>query len=98
MRSALLPGRRGPKRGSLRIPSDKRIIIQAAIERFYAKREAPRISDLVDEIAARCLEAGLKPPSRATVTRHLGSFSQRRLIRKRQGPAVAAPLIGSIGF
>lgn len=89
VRSSVLPVRRGPKRGSLRIASDKRIILHTAIERFYAKREAPRLSDLVDEVAARCLEAGLKPPSRATVNRHLASFSQRRLVRKRQGPAAA---------
>lgn len=89
MRSTLLPTRRGPKRGSLRIPPNKRTIIVAAIERFYAKREAPRVSDLVDEIAACCLKSGLKPPSRATVCRHLASFDQRRLLRAREGHAVA---------
>ena len=89
VRSALLPMRRGPKRGSLRAPPDKRTIIISAIERFYAKREAPRVSDLVDEVVARCLKSGLKPPSRATVCRHLALFDQRRLVRAREGQAVA---------
>ena len=90
VRSTLLPARRGPKRGSLRTPPDKRGIICAAIERFYARREAPRLSDLNDEIAARCVEAGLKPPSRATVNRHLALFDQRRLVRARRGRVAEA--------
>jgi putative transposase len=88
-RSVLVPMRRGPKRGSLRAPPDKRAIIIAAIERLYAKREAPRVSDLVDEVEARCVKSGLKPPSRPTVCRHLALFDQRRLVRVREGNAVA---------
>lgn len=88
-RSALLPMRRGPKRGSVRVAPDKRTIIIAAIDRFYAKREAPRVSDLVDQVAARCVKAGLKPPSRATVCRHLARIDQRHLVRARAGDAVA---------
>ena len=44
VRSTLLPARRGPKRGSPRMPLDKRAIIHTTIERFYpnARRRASR--------------------------------------------------------
>jgi hypothetical protein len=89
LRSTLPPERRGPKRGSVPVSSDKRVIIHAAIERFYSRRAALRISDLVDEVAARCLAVGLKPPSRGTLGRHLALFNQRRLVQRREGRAAA---------
>jgi putative transposase len=89
VRSSLLPAPRGPKHGSLRTPPAKRAIIEAAIEHFYAKREAPRVSDLADEIAARCHKVNLTPPSRETIKRHLARQDQCRLVRAREGAAVA---------
>jgi putative transposase len=90
VRSTLLPGPRGPKRGSLRTPLAKRQIINEAIDRLFLRREAPRISDLCDEIEARCRLDGLTPPSRATVERHVAALDQRRIVRLREGPTAAS--------
>jgi putative transposase len=68
----------------------KRQIINEAIDRLFLRREAPRISDLCDEIEARCRLVGLTPPSRATVERHVATFDQRRLVRLREGPTAAS--------
>ena len=90
VRSTLLPERRGPKRGSLRTPLAKRQIINEAIDRLFLRREAPRMSDLCDEIEARCRSGGLTPPSRATVERHVAALDQRRTVRLREGPTAAS--------
>jgi putative transposase len=89
VRSTLLPARRGPKRGLMRAPENKRTIIKSAIEQFYSRREAPRMSDLLDEIAARCREVDLVPPVWATVKRYIATYDQRRLLHKREGRAAA---------
>jgi putative transposase len=89
VRSTLVPVRRGPKRGLTRAPEAKRKIIRSSIEQFYARREAPRMSDLVDEIAARCRAADLVPPVWATVKRYISAYDQRRLLQKREGRVAA---------
>jgi len=96
VRPTLLPEPRGAKRGSLRTPVAKRQIINEAVERFFLRREAPRISDLCDEIEARCRFAGLTPPSRATVERHVAALDQRRIIRLREGPTAASSALRSM--
>ncbi len=89
VRSSLVPERRGPKPGSVRTMAYKRQIIETSIEHFYAKREAPRLSDLVDYVAARCREARLTAPARATIERFVNRYDQRRLMRAREGRPAA---------
>jgi putative transposase len=98
--TSLLPRRRGPERGSSRLPTEVDTLVDEAIETIYLTRQRPRIMDLVDEVRRRCHAMGLIPPSRKAVTARLQAKSQSEVVARREGRRAArnrfAPAIGSL--
>lgn len=80
--TALLPRTSGPRRK--RISADVEAIVARTLQEQWLTLEAPPLAPVVDEIRARCEEAGLSQPSYVTVARRIPElFSAETIARKR---------------
>jgi len=69
--ASLMERKRGRPVGHRTLDPAREVIIQAAIKKHYLKRTRPSISQLVRDVHADCLSAGLKPPHRRTIVARL---------------------------
>jgi putative transposase len=96
--SSLVPRKDGRKNDPQRLPGSVESIVQDVIETWVPKQRelAHPALDVHVEIRRRCLKAGLKAPSRSTVSRRLSAHRELKLLAASQDPSAAiAP--GSFG-
>ena len=91
--STLLPTRPGRPTGARSLDARREAIIAHEIETFYLRAERPRLSDLVERIGARCLEAGIPAPNWRTIHSRVLRTDAERRARKRQDHAALANLL-----
>ncbi|WP_026287830.1 Mu transposase C-terminal domain-containing protein [Thioalkalivibrio sp. ALJ24] len=87
--SSLVPVRRGPKPGGVRIPDEVEEVIQATIEERYLSKQRPKIQVVCQEVIRRCKTAGLKPPHPNTVRNRIRTITDRRKMERRLGRRTA---------
>lgn len=80
---ALLPRKRGRRRGDVRLPSEVETIIQEVIEGVYLTRQRSPVQKVVLEVRRRCLEAGLQPPHANTVRARVAAIHPRKSLSRR---------------
>ncbi|MCX7561439.1 DDE-type integrase/transposase/recombinase [Sulfitobacter sp. F26204] len=87
--SALLPKRRGPKRGSRRLGREVEAIIERVLRQYYLVLEPPSFLRIVGEIQSECGARGFRRPTRRTIKARLDAMDQREVLRKRKGAKAA---------
>tara|TARA_B100001167_G_scaffold179264_2_gene134844 strand:- start:7491 stop:9173 length:1683 start_codon:yes stop_codon:yes gene_type:complete len=95
--SSIASKRRGPKEGASRLSEELDEFIYASIDRFYGRRQKPKIADLCLEIATDCNERGWKAPSRAAVEARIARLDQWRLLAQREGEKIAGDKYRPVG-
>ena len=95
--SALLPARRGRPRGARSLDAERERIIGEEIETFYLRAERPRLSDLVEQIAARCHQGGLTAPNWRTISSRVKSIDAAARAHKRRDAAALQDLVAVPG-
>ncbi|MEP1611067.1 MAG: hypothetical protein ABJL72_04010 [Roseobacter sp.] len=76
--AALVPGRRGPKRGSTRLNDGVEAIISATLRRYYLIRERPSFLRIVREIRAECEAKGFRQPPAYAPLMHFQCIAGQR--------------------
>jgi putative transposase len=98
--SALLPQKRGRRKGLSSLPDEVDRLIDRAIQSHYLSAQRPRISKLVQFIAAESHKAGLPRPSRTAIVRRVKAIDTRTLLHSREGLKAAndktRPVTGSL--
>ena len=89
--SSIASKRRGPKEGASRLSEELDEFIYASIDRFYGRRQKPKIADLCLEIATDCNERGWKAPSRAAVEARIARLDRAGGPMARRPHAVGRP-------
>lgn len=87
--SALLPKRRGPKRGSRRLGREVEAIIERVLRQHFLVLEPPSFLRIVGEIQSECAARGFRRPTRRTIKARLDAMDQREVLRKRKGAKAA---------
>ncbi len=92
--TALLPqqGRGGPRRP--RISGDRKAIISEVIETRYLTRQKVRRTEIVKAIKVKCREAGISPPSEATIRRRIANVGKDAISRQREADPDTRPVYG----
>ncbi len=91
--SALLPAPRGRPVNALSLDAERERIIADEIEAFYLRAERPRLSGLVERIAARCRQAQLPIPNWRTISRRVRSIDPIRRATKRHDTAALQNIV-----
>jgi putative transposase len=87
--SALLPNKRGCKKGQSRLSPEVEAILQATIEDFYLHKQKRSVQKTCDEVQRRCRNAGLKEPHSNTVRYRIAALSEKVTTAGRQGKRAA---------
>lgn len=82
--SAVLPEHSGRKVGSRFLDAPREAIIAREISRFYLKPERPRLSQLVEQVQARCHEKNLPTPDWRTVRARVRQVDAELVAGRRQ--------------
>ena len=93
--SALDLERRGPKKGTRRLPLEVEKIIERCLRQHFLVRERPSFLRVVGEIRAECIARDFTPPARETVKARLDAIDQREVLRKRKGAKAAATVFAA---
>ncbi len=93
--SALELERRGPKKGTRRLPEGVEKIIERCLRQHFLVRERPSFLRVVGEIRAECAAGGFTAPARETIKARLDVIDQREVLRKRRGAKVAATVFAA---
>ena len=95
--SALLPCRRGRPAGTLSLDTRREALISHEIQTFYLRPERPKLSQLIERIAQRCLAAGVRTPNWRTVHARVGALDAKLAARKRQDADALTELLATPG-
>lgn len=87
--SSLLPSERDGGKGVSRISQELEAIIQATIEEEYLTKQKKTMQKVCEEVALRCHNAKIAPPSFHTIRRRIEAISNERKVKHRQGSEVA---------
>jgi putative transposase len=74
---ALLPKRMGRRRGTRVLSEEIEAIIRTTIQEAYLAWPRPTLTQLVEQVHARCLESNLRLPHRRTIQARLATAAQR---------------------
>jgi putative transposase len=96
--SALIPARRGPKKGTRRLTPSVELIIRNVIEDTLLTKQRRKASTAIVEIRKRCRSAGITPPPESTIRRRFAEIPAAAMLRRRGQKEEAAnrfrPIIG----
>lgn len=81
--ASLVERKRGRPTGHRTLDVAREEFVHTAIHKHYLKRTRPSISQLVRDVQADCLSAGLKPPHRRTIVARLEDVDLRERARRR---------------
>lgn len=94
--ASLLPLPRGPRTGNRRLPEGIEKLIEKAIEQIYLKREKPTLKQVHRYIISECQKLALIAPSMKAVRARVAACDPKKLVRKREGKAVAEAMFHQI--
>jgi len=83
--SALLPNKRGVKKGQSRLPVEVVVIVRTTIEDFYKKSQKHKATTICEEVEKRCRNAGLLVPHPNTVRKFIAEITEELKISRRTG-------------
>ncbi|WP_293812186.1 Mu transposase C-terminal domain-containing protein [uncultured Bosea sp.] len=96
--SALIPARRGPKKGTKRLDPNAELVIRNVIEDNFLTKQRRKASTAIVEIHKRCRSAGITPPPESTIRRRFAEIPAAAMLRRRGHNEEAAnrfrPIIG----
>ncbi len=90
--SSLLPTERDGGKGIGRISKELEVIIQATIEEEYLTRQKKTMQKVCEEVALRCHNAKISPPSFHTIRRRIEAVNGEKKVKHRLGNEVARNL------
>lgn len=88
--SALLPNKRGFKKGQSRLSPEVEAVLNATIEDFYLNKQKHSVQDTCDEVENRCRNAGLPIPHPNTIRNRIAVLSEKAKIARRKGQRAAS--------
>jgi putative transposase len=88
--SALLPNKRGFKKGQSRLSPEVEAVLKATIEDFYLNKQKRSVQDTCDEVENRCRNAGLPIPHPNTTRNRIAVLSEKAKIARRKGQRAAS--------
>lgn len=91
---SLVPGTGGRPKGMRLLSPEVEAVVSKTVRDVYASRQKPSISAVHRDIAARCRETGLNPPSKETIRRRIRAENPVRLLRQREGYSAAQAKVG----
>lgn len=80
---ALVPKKRGWKKGASRISPEVEHIIKGVIEDYYLTSERHSTAKAIREVELRCRAQKIEPPSHMTVRMRIDQISERKKLQKR---------------
>lgn len=83
--SSLVPSDKDGGRGGSRISKELELIIKTTIEDEYLTKQKKTIQKVCDEVAIRCHNAKIDPPSSGTIRRRVEALSNEYKMRHRHG-------------
>lgn len=83
--ASLLPAKSGGAAGQKRLENDVELVIAAAIEDRYLKKQRISAEQVAREIVIRCARLGLTPPHPATVRRRIAAVDECVTVHRREG-------------
>ncbi len=83
--TSLLPERRGPKEGSIRLDQEIENIIKQAIEEHYLTIQRKSITKVHEEIVLQCRNKRLVPPHLNTLRKRIRFIPEYARTKKREG-------------
>jgi putative transposase len=83
--SELLPKREGCVPGAHRLDAEVEDVVQNLIQRFYLKRQRPRVIDLHRQVAISCRKASLPVPSYKAIQARVKQLDPALEIKAREG-------------
>lgn len=97
--SALIPQKRGRKRGQTGLNPATEKIIETAIKEIYLSKQRQKPQDVVDHVAYLCRNAGIQPPHANTVRNRLKELRPGRVLKARgmgdKARNLFAPIMGN---
>ena len=85
--TALIPQKRGWRKGKTRIPVFGEEVISTVINDFYLKKDRPTVQETIQEVQSRC--RGLDCPSASTIRARISQVPERERLRRRGAPEKA---------
>lgn len=97
--SALIPQKRGRKRGQKGLDDVTEKIIETAIKEIYLSKQRQKPQDVVNHVAYLCRNAGIQPPHANTVRNRLKELRPGKVLRARgmgdKARNLFTPIMGS---
>lgn len=97
--SALIPQKRGRKRGQTGLDPAMEKIIETAIKEIYLSKQRQKPQDVVDHVAYLCRTAGIRPPHANTVRNRLKELRPGKVLKARgmgdKARNLFAPIMGN---
>jgi putative transposase len=87
--SALLPNKRGFKKGQSRLSPEIEAILQATIQDFYLHKQKRSVKKTCEEVENRCRNAGLVQPHSNTIRNRIAALSEKAKKERRHGRRAA---------
>lgn len=81
--SALVPGKRGRKSGTILLRDEQEKVISSAIEDVYLSKQRHNKQDVVDEVIRRCRLAKIDAPSSNTIRNRIAALEPAQTLRRR---------------
>lgn len=81
--SALVPQRRGPKKGTRRIDENAELVMRSVFEDKFLTKQRHSAADVVVEVHRQCRRAGIAPPTESTIRRRLSEIPTATMMRRR---------------
>lgn len=103
--TALVPRKRGRKRGNYLIPQRAEEIMTDVIENYYLNPKKgsggvpvtrPSIEDAIIQLHLRCEDEGIKPPSNSTVRSRIDRIPEKKLMQRRGEKKRARDKFGAV--
>jgi putative transposase len=93
--TSLLPDRRGPQVGRVRLLPEVDEVINVTIDEYYLSRQRPRVSDLLVEVRRRCRALGYPAPGRKSLRLRLAQRPAAKIAAQRFGRKAARDRFGA---
>ncbi len=81
--TGLLPKKRGPAKGTLRIESRAESIVKDVIETYYLSSQKPSVSDTILAVKDRCDKQNIATPSDNTIRNRISQISEEKRLKHR---------------
>ncbi len=81
--SALIPRKRGPKTGSVRLPLEIETVVAEMIQAVFLDKQKPTIARLIEVTREKCAARGLKAPSASSIRARVAKLDPAQVLIRR---------------